>query len=104
MPVPSKAPQGRLASAWSRERTNTIRKMHPSHRIDRRSFCEAGLLWLSARALYSQSVVDAYQLIAQTDRSRILRAATTYVDLPPATITSFRSRRSPGGVHDFFSE
>jgi hypothetical protein len=47
---------------------------------------------------------EAYQLVAQTDRERILKAADAYLPLKPVTITSFRSDRSPGGVHDFFSQ
>jgi Alginate lyase len=42
--------------------------------------------------------------VAKTDRRRILTAATEYVRLDPKTITSFPTKRSPGGLHDFFSE
>jgi len=47
---------------------------------------------------------DAYQLVARTDRKRILKAASAYVALPIRTITSFPSDRSPGGLHDYFSQ
>ncbi|HEX4037674.1 MAG TPA: alginate lyase family protein [Acidobacteriaceae bacterium] len=42
--------------------------------------------------------------MATVDRHRILTAAARYVDLEPQTITSFPTKRSPGGLHDFFSE
>jgi hypothetical protein len=47
---------------------------------------------------------DAWQLVARTDRERILGAASAYLSLPPMTITSFPSPLSPGGLHDFFSQ
>lgn len=47
---------------------------------------------------------DAYRLVAHTDRKRILDAASAYKVLPIQTITSFPSDRSPGGLHDFFSQ
>ncbi|HEX4022070.1 MAG TPA: alginate lyase family protein [Acidobacteriaceae bacterium] len=47
---------------------------------------------------------DAYRLVAHTDRKRILKAAKAYVALPIRTITSFPSDRSPGGLHDYFSQ
>jgi hypothetical protein len=47
---------------------------------------------------------DGYRLVAQTDRKRILDAAADYVELQPATITSFPSSKSPGALHDFFSQ
>jgi hypothetical protein len=46
----------------------------------------------------------AYRLVAQTDRERILKAASAYVALKPETITAFPSDRSPGGLHDYFSQ
>jgi hypothetical protein len=45
-----------------------------------------------------------YGLVSQTDRSRILKAANAAMDFEPATITSFRSSKSPGGVRDYFSQ
>jgi len=47
---------------------------------------------------------EAYRLVAQTDRQRILRAASAYLSRSPVTVTAFPSKRSPGGLHDFFSE
>ena len=46
----------------------------------------------------------AYRLVEETDRARILKAAADYVVFPPATITAFPTRLSPGGPHDFFSQ
>ena len=46
----------------------------------------------------------AYRLVTQTDRDRILKAAGAYVALKPETITAFPSDRSPGGLHDYFSQ
>jgi hypothetical protein len=38
------------------------------------------------------------------ERSRVVRAANQYLTRVPQTITAFRSSRSAGGLHDFFSE
>jgi hypothetical protein len=46
----------------------------------------------------------AYRLVENTDRQRILNVAAAYMKFEPATITSFPSDRSPGGLHDFFSQ
>lgn len=46
----------------------------------------------------------AYRMVAQTDRDRILRAAREYLPIKPVTITAFQSAKSPGGLHDFFSQ
>jgi hypothetical protein len=43
-------------------------------------------------------------MVASTDRGRILQAAKEYLPLEPVTITAFRSPKSPGGPHDFFSQ
>ena len=47
---------------------------------------------------------DAYRLVAQTDDKRILSAASAYMAMKPDTITAFPSDRSPGGLHDYFSQ
>ncbi len=61
----------------------------------------ASLAWgLPIRSRQSK----AYRLVAETDRQRILKAASSYLSQPPVTITAFPSKRSPGGLHDFFSE
>ncbi len=78
--------------------------------VDRREFCcrlaaaavAPGIKgWADADA-YKES--DAYRFVARTDRERILKAASAYLTSPPVTITSFPTDRSPGGLHDFFSQ
>jgi hypothetical protein len=46
----------------------------------------------------------AYRLVVETDRRRILGAASSYLAQQPRTVTAFPTRRSPGGPHDFFSQ
>ncbi|MBB6146902.1 hypothetical protein HNQ77_004883 [Silvibacterium bohemicum] len=43
-------------------------------------------------------------MVARTDRGRILQATKEYLPMEPVTITAFRSPKSPGGPHDFFSQ
>jgi hypothetical protein len=45
-----------------------------------------------------------FRLVAQPDRDRILRAAAEYVSQTPMTITAFPTKRSAGGLHDFYSQ
>jgi hypothetical protein len=42
--------------------------------------------------------------LASIERPRVLRAANRYLGERPVTITSARSPRSAGGLHDYFSE
>jgi len=58
-----------------------------------------GLL-LGCMPLQQTIVVD----VAAIDRSRILSGAERSMHEQPMTITSFRSPRSAGGVHEYFSE
>ena len=51
-----------------------------------------------------QSTSSAQQLVAKTDRARILKAAAAFVSEQPATITAFPTTRSAGGLHDFYSQ
>jgi hypothetical protein len=51
-----------------------------------------------------QEPSDAFALVAETDRGRILKAANTYLAQSPVTITAFPTKRSAGGVHDFYSQ
>src|SRR5271170_2531834 len=84
--------------------------MFQSPIIGRRQFCKA----LTATAIsaelpaWGQPTAEAngtaYQLVAQTDHARIIKAAAAYMALQPATVTSFSSGRSPGGPHDYFSQ
>jgi Alginate lyase len=79
--------------------------------IDRRSFLKAvgatgcataaGFAWaMPAHAPES----DAYRLVAKTDRKRILEAGAKYLKNTPQTITAFPTKRSAGGLHDFYSQ
>jgi hypothetical protein len=76
--------------------------------MDRREFCRsfASSALLASASPWAPAArsVNAWQLVAQTDRRRILKAADRYLTLPPVTITSFPSPLSPGGLHDFFSQ
>jgi hypothetical protein len=80
--------------------------MSPLSGITRREFCRglSAAAALAAIPVSAQSFHNAYQFVAQVDRQRILKAAASYLSLPPATITSFPTDRSPGGLHDFFSQ
>jgi hypothetical protein len=61
----------------------------------------AGHVVLAAPA---QSEAAGYNLVARTDRKRILDAAARYAAIDIRTITSFPTQRSPGGLHDFYSQ
>jgi len=43
-------------------------------------------------------------MVASTDKKRILEAAEKYVSNSPLTITAFPTKRSAGGLHDFYSQ
>jgi hypothetical protein len=45
-----------------------------------------------------------FQMVASTDRKRILEAAEKYVSNSPQTITAYPTKRSAGGLHDFYSQ
>jgi hypothetical protein len=47
---------------------------------------------------------EGYRLVAGTDRERIPKAASSYMALKAETITAFPSDRTPGGLHDYFSQ
>ena len=42
--------------------------------------------------------------VATFDRARVIKAAESYLNEKPVTVTASQSPRSAGGVHDFFSE
>jgi Alginate lyase len=76
--------------------------------MDRRTFCTAlaavpfaGGRFVSALG-YAPSTphVD----LARIERARVLRAADKYLTEEPITLTAYRSTRSAGGLHDYFSE
>src|SRR5277367_626697 len=74
--------------------------------VSRRSFCAGSLAALGhhAFAVAPRKASAGYALVERTDRARILAAAARYVTLPPHTITSYPTPRSPGGLHDYFSQ
>ena len=74
--------------------------------VDRRQFVKllSTTAFLAAGPAWSKRSHEAYRFVAQTDRQRILKAASAYVALEPVTITAFHSEKSPGGPHDFFSQ
>ena len=85
--------------------------MHPENTLDRRRFLKAAAATSCATAVtlaYSlprpSHCSDAFQLVAKTDRDRILAAATRYIAQAPLTITAFPTKRSAGGLHDFYSQ
>jgi hypothetical protein len=73
--------------------------------LSRRAFCGQTAACLTHFAFADAlKTTDGYALVARTDRTRIIAAATRYLDLQPRTITSYPSSRSPGGLHDYFSQ
>ena len=73
-------------------------------RMTRREFGYCALAFAGHSALAESHVDRGYALVERTDRRRILDAATRYLELAPHTITSYPSPKSPGGLHDFFSQ
>ena len=74
-------------------------------RLTRRTFCCRTAAFLTHFAFAdAPSPTDGYALVARTDRARIIAAATRYLELRPRTITSYPTSRSPGGIHDYFSQ
>jgi hypothetical protein len=78
--------------------------------VDRRAFLTSSMAAFltsaqPSRHLFgSPSNSEAYNLVAKTDRTRILSAADSFLSQKPATITDYPTKRSPGGLHDFFSQ
>jgi hypothetical protein len=73
--------------------------------LTRRAFCCQTAACLTHFAFVdAHRATDGYPLVARTDRARIIAAATRYLDMRPRTITSYPSSRSPGGLHDYFSQ
>src|SRR5580658_136933 len=76
--------------------------------VDRRLFCKAIAAFSLTPTAWSETSAEdaghAYRLVKRADRQRILRAAAAYLALEPQTITAFPSSKSPGGLHDYFSQ
>src|ERR1700722_15029405 len=85
--------------------------MRETDRIPRRIFLKtaaaAGCLTAATRALGLSSRPqgsEAFRLVAETDRKRLLEASAQYVSQTPLTITAFPAKGSAGGLHDFYSQ
>jgi hypothetical protein len=85
--------------------------MHQKNSLSRRRFLKAataaGCITAAKVTLglsSSSKKSDAFRLVSQTDRERILKAADKYISQEPLTITAFRTSRSAGGLHDFYSQ
>jgi Alginate lyase len=75
-------------------------------RFSRRDFC---ILASSAVASFPSfqawAAADSpFTMVAANDRKRILSAADKYLSEKPVTVTATHSERTPGGLHDFYSE
>jgi hypothetical protein len=77
---------------------------------NRRQFCAALAAFAAAAGnpawMRAENAArsHAFRLVEITDRRRILEAASKYRAVTPATITAFPSTKSPGGLHDYFSQ
>jgi hypothetical protein len=85
--------------------------MHQKNSLSRRRFLKAataaGCITAAKVTLglsSSSKKSDAFRLVSQTDRGRILKAADKYISQEPLTITAFPASRSAGGLHDFYSQ
>lgn len=86
--------------------------MHQTNVVGRRKFLKAAAAavgCMSAAPLaFGRSTrsgkPDAFRLVGETDRKRILQAADKYISQAPLTITAFPAKRSAGGLHDFYSQ
>ena len=77
-------------------------------RSTRRQFCVTAVGGLSAATLASGGSATIPKSdglnVVEVERSRVLRAARRYLRDRPVTITAYRTARSSGGKHDYFSE
>ena len=60
--------------------------------------------FFSGSAWAMASKPTGYDLVAESDRKRILAAADRYLIEQPVTVTATRAKRSSGGLHDYFSQ
>ncbi len=73
--------------------------------LNRRRFC----LSATAATLVSACVRRSFAAVSGLDvdafeRARVLREANGYLSAEPVTITAAHSKRSQGGIHDYFTE
>jgi hypothetical protein len=68
--------------------------------MNRREFCVVAGVVATTNVAWGKAMVD----VAAVDRERILRAADSYLNEKPITVTAAHSPRSAGGLHDFYSE
>jgi hypothetical protein len=98
-------------------RCNVRTRMPPSPNPNaapptRRDFCcggAAALLLTQRNLLYAQGqpsppATPTRPDVAAIDRDRILAAAQKYLTQPPTPLTSLQCARSPGTIHDYYSE
>jgi hypothetical protein len=80
--------------------------MNRTTALDRRTFLKAAATGCATAVAPAWGLPpsDAYRLVAETDRARILAAAAKYVSQTPLTITAFPTSRSAGKLHDFYSQ
>jgi len=88
-----------------------MRNMLHANALDRRTFLKsAAVASCAAAARLAWSLPgdsnrsSAFQLVATADHGRILAAASRYIPQTPVTITAFPTKRSAGGLHDFYSQ
>src|SRR5712664_2254755 len=60
--------------------------------------------YFTVGSAWANGETTPYDLVAATDRARILAAANRYLLEQPVTVTSSHSERSESGPHDYFSE
>src|SRR5260370_34020478 len=60
--------------------------------------------YFTVGSAWGKDATAPYDLVAATDRARILAAANRYLSEQPITVTSSHSERTKGGPHDYFSE
>src|SRR5579885_3387933 len=68
--------------------------------IDRRQFLSASAALAFRNSLSAMERFDLYAI----ERPRVIKQADQFLHQQPITITAYRSPRSEGGLHDFFSE
>src|ERR1700760_3885710 len=80
------------------------KSMRTINRREMLALTASAAVQLAARPAQAQTSANPYDLVAATDRSRILAAADRYLAEQPITVTASHSKRSKGGAHDYFSE